>query len=69
MVVNLQFLLLLRYASAWPYELLFRQGKQAHTLLAVPTAAPEVFFSWTNLQLLQTFQDIFTENVSNYLLS
>lgn len=45
MVVNLQFLLLLRYASAWLYELLFKQGKEAHTMLTVLTAAPEVIFT------------------------
>lgn len=67
--ISLQFLLLLRYVSAWPYELFFKQGKEAHTILAVLTAAPEVIFSWTTLQLLKTFQDIFTENMSKYLLS
>lgn len=44
-VINLQFLILLVYVSAWPYELLFKQGKEAHTILAALTAAPEVIFS------------------------
>lgn len=68
-VVSLQFFLLLKYVSAWPYELRFKQGKEAHIILSVLTAAPEVLFIWTTLQLLKTVQDIFTENMSKYLLS
>lgn len=40
-----QLLLLLDYLSAWPYELLFKQGKEVHTTLVVLTASPDVIFN------------------------
>lgn len=54
--VIFQFLLLLEYLSAWPHELLFKQGKAAHTTSVVLTAAPDVIFNWWPSSFWQHFK-------------